>query len=46
MEDIRCSKCNKLLGKIKGEFEIKFNRCGNIEKNKNTDKESVKDDNE
>lgn len=27
LEEIRCKKCNKLLGKIKGEAEIKCPRC-------------------
>lgn len=27
---IRCKKCNKLLGKLKGEAEIKCSRCTEI----------------
>jgi phage FluMu protein Com len=27
MNDIRCVKCGKLLGKINGEYEIKCPRC-------------------
>lgn len=27
MQEIRCSKCNKLLGKISGVYEIKCPRC-------------------
>lgn len=42
MKDIRCKKCNKLLGYIQGDYEIKCPRCGEM----NTKKESVKDDKE
>ena len=28
--NIRCLKCNKMLGKIKGEAEIKCPRCGKM----------------
>ncbi len=28
--EVRCLTCNKLLGKIKGEAEIKCPRCGQI----------------
>lgn len=28
MKDFRCIKCNKLLGKIDGNAEIKCSRCG------------------
>jgi phage FluMu protein Com len=28
--DVRCKKCNKLLGKIDGIYEIKCPRCGEI----------------
>jgi phage FluMu protein Com len=34
MTEIRCCKCNKLLGKIKGEYEIKCTRCGTMNTNK------------
>jgi len=27
MKELRCKKCNKLLGKVDGEYEIKCNRC-------------------
>lgn len=40
MQEIRCKKCNKLLGKVNGNYEIKCPRCG--EMNANKDKESVK----
>jgi LSD1 subclass zinc finger protein len=30
--DVRCKKCNKLLGKIDGAYEIKCPRCGEINK--------------
>jgi phage FluMu protein Com len=33
MEDVRCKKCNKLLGKIGGPYEIKCPRCGTINDN-------------
>jgi LSD1 subclass zinc finger protein len=28
--EIRCKKCNKLLGYVKGEYNIKCPRCGTI----------------
>ena len=37
MEIVRCTNCNKLLGKVEGSYEIKCPRC----KTMNTDKESV-----
>lgn len=40
MTDVRCTKCNKLLGKVEGDYEIKCPRCGTM----NTKKESVKDE--
>jgi DNA-directed RNA polymerase subunit RPC12/RpoP len=39
LKDMRCEKCNKLLGKGMGKFEIKCPRCGHMNTNK---KESVK----
>jgi LSD1 subclass zinc finger protein len=30
MEEVRCCKCNKLLGKIRGQWEIKCTRCNTI----------------
>lgn len=27
MTDVRCKNCNKLLGRVKGEAEIKCPRC-------------------
>jgi len=30
LTEFRCCECNKLLGKIKGEAEIKCSRCGNL----------------
>jgi len=30
MQEFRCSKCNKLLGKVDGKAEIKCPRCGTI----------------
>jgi len=33
MEPIRCKKCNKLLGHIKGEYEIICPRCKELNKN-------------
>lgn len=41
MREVRCLKCNKLLGKIKGEAEIKCPRCGTIN-NINSDRERQK----
>lgn len=32
LHEIRCEACNKLLGKIKGQAEIKCPRCGKINK--------------
>lgn len=37
MAEKRCKKCNKLLGYIQGDYEIKCPRCGEM----NTKKESV-----
>ncbi|WP_429778442.1 zinc finger domain-containing protein [Brevibacillus agri] len=28
LEEVRCKKCNKLLGKLSGVAEIKCPRCG------------------
>lgn len=39
MIDVRCTACNKLLGKIKGVYEIKCPRCGAMNTN---ERESVK----
>lgn len=41
MEQVRCHKCNKLLGLIDGKYEIKCPRCGVM----NTEKESVNNEN-
>ena len=30
MTEIRCKKCNKLLGYIDGKYEIKCPRCGEM----------------
>ena len=30
MKEVRCKKCNKLLGYITGKFEIKCPRCGDL----------------
>lgn len=30
LTEFRCRGCNKLLGKIKGEAEIKCSRCGSL----------------
>ena len=30
LTEFRCCECNKLLGKIKGEAEIKCPRCNNL----------------
>ncbi|PWU66583.1 zinc finger domain-containing protein [Gracilibacillus dipsosauri] len=35
LKEIRCTKCNKLLGRIKGIGEIKCPRCQTINKIKN-----------
>ncbi|MBM4762704.1 Com family DNA-binding transcriptional regulator [Bacillus sp. B15-48] len=32
MKEIRCTKCDKLLGKAKGIVEIKCPRCNTINK--------------
>lgn len=40
MKEIRCVKCGKLLGYIKGNYEIKCPRCGTMNANKG---ESVND---
>ena len=37
LDETRCKKCNKLLGYINGNYEIKCPRCGEM----NTKKESV-----
>lgn len=37
----RCKKCNKLLGYINGNYEIKCPRCGEM----NVRKENVEDEN-
>ena len=42
MQEIRCKKCGKLLGRIDGEYEIKCPRCKTMNTNKNI-RESVKD---
>jgi phage FluMu protein Com len=39
--DIRCCNCNKLLGRINGDYQIKCTRCNKV--NENTKKESVED---
>lgn len=31
-KEVRCMKCNKLLGHIKGEYEIKCPRCKTLNK--------------
>jgi LSD1 subclass zinc finger protein len=41
MEEVRCDRCNKLLGKIRGQYQIKCTRCDNIKEGENTTKESV-----
>lgn len=41
-KEMRCGKCNKLLGKGIGDFEIKCPRCGTM----NASKESVEYGNE
>lgn len=30
LTDVRCKKCGKLLGKVKGVAEIKCPRCGEV----------------
>ena len=30
MVEVRCEKCGKLLGYIKGEYQIKCARCGTM----------------
>jgi len=40
MQEVRCKKCNKLLGYINGDYEIKCPRCGEM----NVRKENVKDE--
>ena len=30
LDEFRCRKCNKLLGKIDGNAEIKCSRCGTL----------------
>lgn len=32
LKDCRCIKCNRLLGKINGQAEIKCPKCGEINK--------------
>ena len=38
MKEVRCIKCNKKLGMLKGEAEIKCNRCKHINTFKEGDK--------
>jgi phage FluMu protein Com len=42
LQEIRCKKCGKMLGKITGEYEIKCPRCKAM--NTNIKKESIKDE--
>lgn len=32
LSEARCKKCNKLLGKIRGQADIKCPRCGTLNK--------------
>lgn len=32
LHEIRCSNCNKFLGKVSGPAEIKCPRCGKLQK--------------
>src|SRR5690625_3825659 len=34
MNEVRCHKCNRLLGKTNGDYEIKCPRCGTLNKSK------------
>jgi len=34
MKEVRCIKCNKLLGKIEGKYEIVCSKCKKLNKSK------------